>query len=175
MKDSKTIRSRYLLIEGGVIVLSILLAFGIDALWAQHQERLEEDEILASLRSDFVANLDSVTKVIEAHEVFRDRVATLMHLPPDKIRALSQIEVSQLMLATANPWTYDAVRGTTDTLVNGGKLGVLTDPKLRESLLTFLNRISDSSEDISYLIQGRKTFGPPRLSMAVPGVIRPQR
>ena len=48
------------------------------------------------------------------------------------------------MLATANPWTYDAVRGTTVTLVNGGKLGVLSDPNLRESLLTFLNRVSDS-------------------------------
>lgn len=154
MKDNEAMRGRYLVIEGGVIVLSILLAFGIDALWAQHQERLEEEEILASLKSDFVANLHSVTKIIEAHETFRDRVTALIHLPPEKIRALSQTEISQLMLATANPWTYDAERGTTDMLVNGGKLGVLSDPELRESLLTFLNRIADSTEDISYLMQG---------------------
>ena len=63
MKDSKGSRSRYLVIEGGVIVLSILLTFGFDALWAQHQERLEEEQILASLKSDFVANGDFTSDV----------------------------------------------------------------------------------------------------------------
>ena len=154
MKDSRAKGSRDYIVEGAVIVLSILLAFGIDALWAQHQERLEEREILASLRSDFVANLDSVTRVIEAHQAFRDRVTTLIELSPEEIRTLSQTRISELMLATANPWTFDAVRGTTDTLVNGGKLGILSDPDLRDSLLTFLNRVADSGEDIAYLIQG---------------------
>jgi hypothetical protein len=154
MKDSRAKGGRDYIVEGAVIVLSILLAFGIDALWAQHQERLEEREILASLKSDFVANLDSVTRVIEAHQAFRDRVKTLIELSPEEIRTLSQTRISELMLATANPWTFDAVRGTTDTLVNGGKLGVLSDPDLRDSLLTFLNRVADSGEDIAYLIQG---------------------
>jgi hypothetical protein len=154
MNDIWAISGRRYVLEGAVIVLSILLAFGIDALWAQHQGRLEEKEILASLKSDFVANLESVTRVIEAHETFRARVTTLIRLSPEEIRALPQTKISELMLATANPWTYDAVRGTTDTLVNGGKLGVLSDPNLRESLLTFLNRVADSGEDISYLMQG---------------------
>lgn len=154
MSDSGAKSGRYFAIEGAVIVLSILLAFAIDALWAQHLERLEEDEILTSLESDFISNLESVKRIIEAHELFREQVATLIQLSPDEIRALSQMEVSQLMLSMANPWTYDAVRGTTDTLVNGGQLGLLRDPRLRESLLMFLNRIADADEDIDYLIQG---------------------
>lgn len=153
MTDNRPASSRYV-IEGAVIVLSILLAFGIDALWAQYQEQLEEDEILASLEADFSANLLSVTRVIDAHVLFRDRVATLIRLSPEEIRALSQTEVSEIMLSTANPWTYDAVRGTTDTLVSGGRLGVLSDQKLRESLVTFLNRLSDSAEDVVYVMQG---------------------
>lgn len=154
LNDNRVTSGRYLAIEGVVIVLSILLAFGIDALWAQNQQRLEEDEILASLEADFVANLKSVTVVIEAHLLFRDRVASLIRLSPEEIRALSQTEVSEIMLSTANPWTFDAVRGTTDTLVSGGKLGVLRDRKLRESLVTFLNRLSDSVEDVAYVMQG---------------------
>lgn len=153
MTDAKTINVRRLVIEGAVIVLSILLAFGIDAMWDQHRERLEEDRILASLESDFVANLKSVKIIIEAHQLFQQRVARLIQLSDDEVRALSQTEVSELMLAVANPWTFDAVRGTTDTLVSGGKLGVLSDPRLRQSLLTFLNRVSDSSEDVAYIIQ----------------------
>ena len=158
MKGSTSTRNRDLFIEGIVIVLSILLAFGIDALWDQHQQRLEEEEILASLESDFAANLQSVTRIIAAHGIFRDRVVTLMRLSPEEIRALSQTQVSEIMLSLANPWTFDAVRGTTDTLVSGGKLGALREPKLRESLLTFLNRLSDSQEDVAYLIQGAQDF-----------------
>jgi hypothetical protein len=154
MKDTKARRSQQLLIEGTVIVLSILLAFGIDALWDQYKERLEEEEILAALESEFAANLRSVNRIIEAYGVFADHVATLIRLSPGEIRALSQTEVSEIMLSTANPWTFDAVRGTTDTLVYGGRLSVLSDPRLRKSLVTFLNRLSDSGEDVTYIMQG---------------------
>ena len=145
---------RRAIIDGTVIVVSILMAFGIDALWAQYQLRIEEKETMASLRLDFVANLEAVTKVIDAHALFRDRIATLVSLSPEEIRALSQTEVSEIMLATANPWTFSAVLGTTESLVNGGKFGVLRDEKLRDALTTFLNRLADTVEDTDYLTRG---------------------
>jgi len=142
------------MIDGSVIVVSILMAFGIDALWAQYQLRIEEKETLASLRLDFVANLQAVNKVIDAHALFRGRVASLVSLSPEEIRALSQTEVSEIMLAMANPWTFAAVLGTTDSLVNGGKLSVLRDAKLRDALMTFLNQLADTVEDTNYLTRG---------------------
>ena len=42
MNDDTRLRRRRLMGEGTVIVVSILLAFGIDALWTQQQERIEE-------------------------------------------------------------------------------------------------------------------------------------
>ena len=41
------------LIELAVIVVSILLAFGIDAWWEERQDRREEAEILAGLEREF--------------------------------------------------------------------------------------------------------------------------
>lgn len=154
MKETRQLRSQHFVIEGAVIVLSILLAFGIDALWAQHEQRLEEEEILASLESDFSANLRAVTVIIDAYKGFADRIEFLTRLSPEEIRALPQKEVSAIMLSTANPWTFDAVRGTTDTLVYGGRLAVLSNPELRKSLVTFLNRVSDADEDIAYIVKG---------------------
>ena len=154
MKENTRPSSQRLLVEGAVIVASILLAFGIDAMWDQHKESLEEAEVLASLESDFRENLASVNKIIEAYEQFAERVEKLVSMSPEEIRALSQTEVSEIMLSTANPWTFDAVRGTTDTLVYGGRLAVLSDPRLRKSLITFLNRVSDSDEDVEYLMEG---------------------
>jgi hypothetical protein len=154
MKETTRPNNPGLLVEGAVIVASILLAFAIDAMWARHQEKLEEAEVLASLESDFRENLESVNSIIRSYQLFADRVEKLISMSPEEIRALSQAEVSEIMLSTANPWTFDAVRGTTDTLVYGGRLAVLSDPRLRKALITFLNRVSDSDEDVAYLMQG---------------------
>jgi hypothetical protein len=154
MSEASKTNGQRLLIEGAVIVASILLAFGIDAMWEERRESLEEAEVLANLEADFRENLQGVNTIIEAYETFADQVEKLIRLSPEEIRALSQTEVSRLMLSTANPWSFDAVRGTTDTLVFGGRLVVLDDPRLRESLVTFLNRLSDSEEDVAYLRKG---------------------
>jgi hypothetical protein len=55
------------------------------------------------------------------------------------------------MLALANPWTFDAVLGTTDTLVGSGKLGVLHNVELREALTAFINGFEDIAEDAAYM------------------------
>lgn len=44
--------------EAAVIVISILLAFAIYALWAQQQLRVEEREVLAGLAEEFATNLE---------------------------------------------------------------------------------------------------------------------
>ena len=49
-------------VEATAIVASILLAFAIDAWWQNRQDRIDEQEILAGLRSEFIANLDILTR-----------------------------------------------------------------------------------------------------------------
>ena len=44
------------MVEGLVIVLSILLAFAIDAWWDERQERIEEGEILHGLNQEFLGH-----------------------------------------------------------------------------------------------------------------------
>ena len=48
------------LLEGVVIVGSILLAFGIEAWWAERQERAEEQRLLQNLHEEFVETRESV-------------------------------------------------------------------------------------------------------------------
>ena len=45
-----------LVVEGLVIVASILLAFGIDAWWGERQAGLDEKESIAQLTTDFRAD-----------------------------------------------------------------------------------------------------------------------
>ena len=48
------------LLEGVVIVGSILLTFGIEAWWAERQERAEEQRLLQNLHEEFVETRESV-------------------------------------------------------------------------------------------------------------------
>lgn len=151
MTRDNTPRTRSLLGEAAVIVISILLAFGIEASWARQQERAEEREVLASLAEEFATNEEEIAGVISRHETGREWVELLARLPEDSIRALPQTTISKIMLATGNPWTFDPVLGTTDALVAAGKLGVVRDSRLRDALTTFKNFVSDSEEDAGYV------------------------
>ena len=66
-----------LFVQGAAIVVSILLAFAIDAAWGEWLERLEEQEVLAGLRGDFVANQTQIRGVMTTHRsrVVRSPVA----------------------------------------------------------------------------------------------------
>jgi hypothetical protein len=137
--------------EAAVIVVSILLAFAIEAWWDQQQMREEEREALVGLVEEFSTNLDQVDRVIARHESSLEWVERLVALPEDSIRALSQTSISEMMLATGNPWTFEPVLGTTDALVAAGRLGVIRDVELREALTSFKNVVSDSEEDADFL------------------------
>lgn len=140
-----------LLAEGAVIVASILLAFGIDALWEERQTRVQEREALAALRSEFTANLDQIERVIGRHVGARQRVETLVTLTEQEIRGLPQEEISAYMVALCNPWSFDPITGTTDALISSGELEILRERPLRESLTTVVNLFSDAAEDVAYL------------------------
>ena len=146
-----------LVVEGLAIVLSILLAFAIDAWWDERQERAEETQVLESLYVEFVANQDEAASVILSHELAVQSVATLMELRQDEILSLSAEEVEQHMRFFANPRTFDAVRGSVDALTSAGKLGILRDRELREALTTFVNILDDAVEDRNYLAQTSMT------------------
>ena len=66
-----------LIAEGGAIVVSILLAFAIDAWWEERQERVEEQQILQDLADEFTLIRDVLADHKDTHLV---RLAALESL-----------------------------------------------------------------------------------------------
>jgi hypothetical protein len=142
---------RRLIPEGLMIVLSILLAFGIEAAWQERLERGAEAEAVASLRADFEENRRLVRQVIDAHLGFRATVAVFVELPQSAYDTLPPTRASEFVLAAANPWTFDPVLGATDALVGAGRTGLLRDTELRDALSDFLGLVADLPEDAEYV------------------------
>jgi hypothetical protein len=61
-------RIRSLLTEGLVIVVSILLAFGIDAMWEESREREAEAELLVDLLAEFALNREELVVTLDAKQ-----------------------------------------------------------------------------------------------------------
>ena len=57
MANTNNIQWKRLSAEGAAIVVSILLAFSIEAWWDNYKDRSEEQGILLSLKSEFEQNL----------------------------------------------------------------------------------------------------------------------
>jgi hypothetical protein len=83
------------------------------------------------------------------------RMENLVGLTEAEVRALPQVTISEIMLATCNPWTFDPVLGTLDALIGSGKLGVLRHAPLPESLTTFGNPVADAAGDVEFLNSSR--------------------
>jgi hypothetical protein len=149
--------ARELIVEGVAIVLSILLAFAIDAWWDERHERAEEKEVLESLYIEFEANRDAVTATISFHDRAIQSIASLRAMAQNEILALQPKAVEAIIGFMGSPRTFDAVRGSVDALISSGKLGILQDRQLREALTTFINIIDDTVEDTNFLGQSSIT------------------
>jgi hypothetical protein len=140
--------------EAIAIVLSILVAFAIDAGWDEWQDRQEEGELLGALRAEYETNLTLAQEVIDGHEGHIADVKTTSELAPADYDTMSVNTASRLVLSFANPWTFDPALGTTETLIGSGRITLIRDRELTEMLTTFVNYVDDVEEDADYVRSG---------------------
>jgi len=135
-----------ILAEGFAIVVSILLAFGIQAWWEGRQERAEEQEILAGLRSDFTAierGLINARRVVVRRQ---ERLQWLLSLPDASLANVPVIQADSAFFAFIATGTYEPSEATLDGLVSSGKMDLLQSRELRTKL-TAWRRTLDEVQD----------------------------
>ena len=125
--------------EGAAIVLSILLAFAIQAWWEGRGESDRRAAILAGLASDF-ARTDSVLNRSLMFDSFRaEGTARLIELA----RTETDFEAHQAEIDTLISTVYfrspiEPARGTLDALLSTGDLDILGNPALAARLTSWI-------------------------------------
>ncbi len=144
---SRPIDWRRLVAEGTAIVLSILLAFGIDAWWEERLERVEEREILEGLHQEFVL----IEQVLGEHNAQHlERLAALEELldimhAGDSAGREAVIEAALLELLA--PTTSDISNGTLQALLSSGRLEMIESRALRAQLVDWEGHIGEVWDD----------------------------
>lgn len=124
-----------ILAESVAIVLSILLAFGIDA-WADgRQARERERLILAGLEADFRGSRDEIESVTRNFRRVDSAARELLGLTgPTPRSEVSGRRLDSLVAALIVSDNYEPANATLASLLSSDGLGALTNPELRVAL-----------------------------------------
>jgi hypothetical protein len=133
------------LVEGVVIVGSILLAFGIDAAWEGRNQRQRRAALFAALGNDMALARVEVDRVATFHRTGHSASADLLNfarvVPGDDDQHLM---IDSLVAATfGSTASFDAPLGAVESVVGSGDLDLVSDPALVLELTAFPARVAD--------------------------------
>ncbi len=129
-------RWRALLIEGVVIMASILLAFGVDAWWGQVQARASERSYLASLREEFrqVRPQPLREQSVRYAAALIEQTQSAQLAEPDSLYRWTTGLSQQLQ--------FDPPRAVLDDLVSSGGTQLLRSDSVRLALTSYSSRLA---------------------------------
>jgi len=141
------------LVEGVVIVASILLALAADAWWDERQDLAEERRILTALSIEFAANRERFDTLVAVHEGVRQAALAVLdaaanpevEIPRDSADYL----LSDILWGGAVTW----VTGATDALMATGDLALIRNEALQSRLAAWpriLDRVAAAEEEDVY-------------------------
>lgn len=141
--------ARNLLVEGVVIVASILLAFAIDAWWDDRREAAERDRILGQLRKELALYQEIVPQAIESSE----RAAGASELLLRVIHGSESATPAELHTAIGDvgrAFEFGAAAPVFELLAGAGGFSLVTDPELRQAIsdITAFISLTRQFEDI---------------------------
>jgi hypothetical protein len=155
--------------EGLLIVISILLAFAIDAWWDGLTERREEQRILAALESDFTATRETVRATTALYEQARDSTLRLLRLLPEDLSAVPPREVYTLIRWSLAAWSFEPRLPTYEEIVSSGSLGLLRSDTLRRQMAIVIDELQDGQDYYRELFRRGTIVEDPFLIKHVPG------
>lgn len=137
-----------LALEGAVIVVSILIAFALDAWWDERQLRQETAEDLAIVQYELAENtrlvqftMDTMRQVVAANN------ALIAELMTHSGSAMVEVEDTLVFWGLFSHPTLDPSLGGTDAWIATGRLGGLDSSLLRQRLASVRGKVEDVVEE----------------------------
>ena len=161
-----------LLIEGVAIVISILLAFAIDAWWDERKDRAEEIEILIGLETEFV----DLRERLILWGKFNQTSATLIErFLSDEVNSMDLPEVEDVFMRSFLANVLDQ-GGPLDALLSSGRLEQIGDREIRDRLAKWPDWLEDiHTNDVSIRDFSWREIAPYLARHGIPDTVCPER
>jgi hypothetical protein len=133
--------------EGTIIVVSILLAFWIDAWWQKQLERKESHALIRALHTDFTASQKHLQEWTAGNErVLRAVSEFLREIRNTPVGGQLEARHEWLIAAVSAP-TFDPTDTSLRTAIATGQIELITDLELRDALAVWRQQLEDTRED----------------------------
>lgn len=139
---SQPIPARRLAVEGLVIVISILLAFAIDAWWDGRQEREVEQRLLQALHADMSWTRDSLNALMPDLERRSDAMSQFLESAPEALLTLSD-DSARVIIRLIERYTTFEPR---DASLRAYDPAILRSPGLRDVVGEWSRRAANAAE-----------------------------
>ena len=126
----------WLILEGVVVVVSILLAFWIDASWDERQERRLEHTYLVAMREDVRQTIEENERVRSLQSKLVEEARATLALILSDARLSDDIRTSFLVISLPAE-SMDTYRD----LVSSGNTTIISNPDVRSAMANLLQRI----------------------------------
>ena len=156
--------------EGVAIVVSILLAFAIDAAWQHRGEVREEREILVGLEAEFVDLSDRLEFWAQMN---RNGASLIDRYLSDDLQAMSRLELEELFIYAMLANVLDQ-GGPLDALLASGRLERIDDREIRARLAKWPDWLEDiHTNDLSIRDYAFREIAPFLAANGIPRVLCP--
>ena len=141
-------RLRESLREGAVVVISILVAFGLDAWWDHRGDLREEHEIIAALEAEFTSNRTRLMDDIETVRGYTAATQRLLDAAEADMSVAGDADSLGANLWSSLNWrTANMSTAALDAVVSSGRLELIRDDELRTALAGWRAQLEDMAEE----------------------------
>lgn len=135
------------IIESVVIVVSILLAFAIEALWDEQLENFTETKELARLHTEFIANRDRIDRSIGSQDIVSTATEEFYNLIKDVPDSAEPVPLpNNLIQAMLWAPTFDVTTPVLDSLLLSGNLSVVEDEAVLRTISAWQRSVAQVTE-----------------------------
>ena len=145
MANTNNVQWKRLSVEGAAIVISILLAFSIEAWWDDYQDRGEEQGILLGLKSEFEQNLAFIDTQLSYRNAVIDSILKIFDA--SVTRASIEPDILDELIGDVTWWeNIEYSRGAIDGLLQSGGLSLIENEELRRVIASLPSRYDSTTK-----------------------------
>jgi hypothetical protein len=127
---------RWILVEIGIVVVGILIAFALNSWWEGRAAGAREQAHLRALHADFTANVERLHALARSQDRVSRASGELLRVARGEGSAAPD-SVDHLMGEVFSSDRFDPVMGAYQNLVHSGGLAQIRDDRLRSALASF--------------------------------------
>ena len=154
MNETRYIAWKRLAIEAAAIVLSILLAFAIDAWWQERGERRAETVLLERLRTDFTAIRAALAVVEEEHRAASEACLFFMNGSPGETLPTTPEVDRMVALVFLASRTFNPGSGAVAAFNDSDSSRLIRNQSLADKILAWPGLVEELQEEEANLQKG---------------------